>query len=112
MKTLDLSVKSSTIILRVLSALILIFVVIEDYHLFDSSVERNYLFYYVLAISISYLISAIGLWFLRKWSIFLFLINSVALIPSFTHINSFDKISIGLFFLIIIGVLITWKNIK
>lgn len=112
MKTMDLSVKNSTIILRVLSLLLLLFVVIEAYHLFDSSLEKNYYFYYALLVSISYFISAIGLWYLKKWSVFLYLITSLALIPSFIHLNSVDKISIGLFALIMFGAIINWKNIK
>jgi hypothetical protein len=86
--------------------------VIEGYHLFDSSVERNYLFYYVLAIALSYIISAIGLWFLRKWSVILFIITSLALIPSFIHLNSLDKMSIGLFIVVTIGAFINWEHLK
>ncbi len=112
MKTPDLSVKTSTIILRVLSALILLFVVIEDHHLFDSPLEKNYLFYYLLTIAIGYCISAIGLWFLKRWSVFLFIMTSLALIPGFIHVNSVDKMTVGLFLIVIIGVLINWKNMK
>ncbi len=112
MKTLDISLKTSTIILRVLSALILLFVVIEVFHLFDSSVEKKIPFYYVLIVAISYTISAIGIWNLRKWSVFLYLITSLALIPGFFYMNSVDKISIGLFVAIMVGAIISWKNIK
>lgn len=112
MKAMNLSVKVSITILRFLSILILFFVVIEDYHLFDSSLEKNYLFYYVLSISISYCISAVGLWFLKRWAVILFIVTSLGLIPGFIHFNTLDKLSVGLFLIVIIGAIINWKNIK
>ena len=112
MKSLTPSMKATTIIMRILSVLVLIYVIAENSHLFDSSSEKGFLFYYLLVIGIGFLISAFGMWKLTKWSVIVFLALSLALIPGFVCLNACDLKSIAMFVIVLIAGLINWKNLK
>jgi len=101
MKTLILSLRTSTVIFRILSALILLYVIIDGFHLFDISVEKGFIFYYLVIVSIGYIISAIGMWNLRKWSVYLYLITTIALVPGFFYLKSWDIRTILVFFVVL-----------
>jgi hypothetical protein len=112
MKTLTLSPKTTTLIMRILSVMIAIYVIKDIFHLFDSSIEKGIFFYYSLIIAIGYFISAIGMWQSAKWSVYLYFVTTIALIPAFIYLNSWDNGTIFIFLIVLIGVLITWKNLK
>jgi hypothetical protein len=112
MKTLTLSLRTTTIIMRILAVILMIYLIIELFHLFDSSVVKGIFFYYSLIIAIGYFISAIGMWKSAKWSVYLYFVTTIALIPAFIYLNSWDNGTILIFLIVLIGVLTTWRNLK
>ncbi len=98
--------------MRLLSILVILFVIQEIYHLFDPSLVKGTLFYYALIIAAGYFISSIGMWVLRKWSIYLFFATTAALIPGFIYLNTVDYKVVFLFILVLIATILNWRNLR
>ncbi|MBK7173291.1 MAG: hypothetical protein IPH84_08655 [Bacteroidales bacterium] len=97
--------------MRLLSIMVILFVITECYHLFDPSLRKGFLFFYALIIALGYFISAIGMWKLSKWSIYLFIATTIALIPGFIYLNTIDLRVVFLSLIVLIATLLNWKNL-
>jgi len=112
MKTLTLSPKTTTLFMRILAVIVMIYMILEILPLFDNSIEKGILFYYTLIIAIACFISAIGMWKLSRWSVILYAVATLALIPGFIYLNSWDGSTLFTLILVMIGAAANWRNLK
>lgn len=112
MSALSLSQKNSKIILRLISVLLVIFVIVEMYHVFDPGLQKNPLFYYSLMMAAGFLISAVGIWRQSKWAVYLFFATVIALIPGFLYVHSWDRRVLIISIIVLLGAVLNWKNLR
>lgn len=112
MNVLSPSVKTTVISMRSIALLILLFEVWQVYPVFNPSLEKGFLFYFTLIIATGFLISAIGMWFNRRWSLSVFLATFLALVPAYIRFSDWDRRTLLLSILVLCISVINWKNLK
>ena len=112
MNTQTVSLRPLVISLKVLSVAILVYVFYESFHLFDGSIETGFLFYFTLAVEVCFFISALAMWAQKRWSVYLFTAATLALIPVFIHLKSWDYKTIIMLVIVLVVSVYNWKTLK
>jgi hypothetical protein len=95
-----------------LSVAILVYVIYESFHLFDRPTEKGFLFYYTLAVEACFLLSALAMWALKRWSVYLFTTATLALIPAFIYLKSWDYTAIIMLGIVLVVAIYNWKSLE
>jgi hypothetical protein len=106
------AIKPSDISLKILSVAILVYFFFKSFHLFDKSVDAGFLFYFTLGIEACFFLSALAMWVQKKWSVYLFTAATLALLPAYIYIGSWDYKSILMLGVVLVVSIINWKNLK
>jgi hypothetical protein len=111
MESTEKSIRSTILSMRILSAAIIIFLALNSLHIFDI-VEKGFLFYFLLAVDLAYLISAVGMWKPLRWPVYLFFVITLVLFIAFGYFHSWDYRTILMAVVVFIVSALNWKSLK